>query len=109
MLRPADSLPAVPICPGEITFPRTFFVVPRVSLARSSLMRSLLMNPTNALNSRAQDLCPITRAPLTRSSLMCSSLMRPTNAPNSRTYLSRANRSCAPANGSHLCRDVTCA
>ena len=27
-------------------------------------MRSLLMNPTNAPNSRAQDLCPITRAPI---------------------------------------------
>ena len=27
-------------------------------------MRSLLMNPTNALNSRAQDLCPITCAPI---------------------------------------------
>lgn len=80
MLRPADSLPAVPICPGEITFPPDIFVVPRVSLARSSFMRP---------------------------SLMRSLLMNPTNAPNSRTYLSRANRSCAPANGSHLCRDVT--
>ena len=27
-------------------------------------MRPLLMNPTNAPNSRAQDLCPITRAPI---------------------------------------------
>ena len=31
---------------------------------RPSLMRSSLMNPTNVLNSRAQNLCPITRAPI---------------------------------------------
>ena len=44
MLRPADSLPAVPICPGEITFPRTFFVVPHVP-------------PSCALNSYAPRSC----------------------------------------------------
>ncbi len=67
MLRPADSLPAVPICPGKSPSPGHFCCpscVPRVSLARSSLMRPSLMNPTNALNSRAQNLCPITRAPI---------------------------------------------
>ncbi len=91
MLRPADSLPAVPICPGEITFPRTFFVVPRVSLARSSLMRPLLMCPTNALNSRAQDLCPITRAPISHALLA--------HAPR-RTALTSAEMSPARESGS---------
>ena len=54
-------------------------------------MRSLLMNPTNALNSRAQDLCPITRAPIAHALLA--------HAPR-RTALTSAEMSPARESGS---------
>ena len=54
-------------------------------------MRSLLMNPTNAPNSRAQDLCPITRAPIAHAPIA--------HAPR-RTALTSAEMSPARESGS---------